>query len=219
MREWPTAVTFGLFGENSFSSADLELSLVSKLKQRLRTAGSTLFDLTWSVVDTPSRRSVCALRASARRTRGSACGSWPTATAEDARSAARHGYMNEGHPGTTLLDAARLATWPTPLAADSRGRAGEGKVELPNVACLATWPTPTAHDHKGAPFEPMDYNSRTLHEVVRLTSGAPSNGSSAETTLPGRLNPAHSRWLMGFPRVWDDCVPTETQSFRKSRRT
>jgi hypothetical protein len=34
---------------------------------------------------------------------------WPTPVKEDARSSARDGYMIEGHSGTTLLDAARLA--------------------------------------------------------------------------------------------------------------
>ena len=39
--------TFGLSGSISSASVALELSLVSKLKQRLTTDGSTLFKLTW----------------------------------------------------------------------------------------------------------------------------------------------------------------------------
>lgn len=37
--------------------------------------------------------------------------------------------------------------WPTPLVSDSRGSAGVGKRELPNIAKQAGWPTPCARDH------------------------------------------------------------------------
>jgi site-specific DNA-cytosine methylase len=45
-----------------------ESSLVSKLKQRLTTDGSTLFNLTWREKATPAGRLVYRLRASGRRT-------------------------------------------------------------------------------------------------------------------------------------------------------
>jgi hypothetical protein len=51
---------------------------------------------------------------------GHAVKHWPTATATDARSSARHGYMIEGHQGTTLLDAVRQE-WPTPTVAAAEG--------------------------------------------------------------------------------------------------
>jgi len=68
---------FGRRGIASSASAALQSSLVNRLKQRLDTAGSTLFAMTWSEKATPSGRSVCLLRASGHRTSGNDSGLLP----------------------------------------------------------------------------------------------------------------------------------------------
>jgi hypothetical protein len=75
-KEQTTNVTCGQFGLNSLSSADLTLSLGNKLKARLSTAGSTLFNLTWREKVTALGLRVSLLRASVRRISDTDCTSW-----------------------------------------------------------------------------------------------------------------------------------------------
>jgi len=51
------------------------------------------------------------------------------------------------------------------------------------------------------------------------TSGALLTGSTARMEAGGQLNPAHSRWVMGYPPEWDDCAVTAMPSSRKSARS
>jgi len=140
--------TFGLRGFRSSASADLQSCLVNRLRAVTDCTGSILFSLTWKVLSTPSGASCSLLRASALRTGDTASTSWPTTTGRDGTSSRRHGYMDKGHPGTTLHDAALLASWPTCQTRDgNRGgqakRTTTGRSNLDDHAMLAgAWPTP-----------------------------------------------------------------------------
>jgi len=191
-RVFPTPVISGPSGTGLFENADLSQLLASRLQAKLASSGSTLFRLTWKRRVTPSGRLIFALQASVPRTSGSGCTGWPTPTANSSTG-----------PGTLGRD---------------------GGMNLQTAAELTGWPTPAARDWKGVPDTPPTHNSRPLNEVAALVrspgraDGGTLNGSAAGMEKRGLLNPAHSRWLMGLPPVWDDCAVMAMRSLRRKPR-
>ncbi len=197
--------TCGPSSAASSRSAALQSSLESRLRQRLDGIGSPLFVLTWKHWDMPSGPPICAVRASAPRTSGSACGGWPTPDTgreESLESFQRRvERMKERHPekggmGSTgpLHIAAQLAGWPTPRVGNNGGHGNADRA--------------------------MDGTNSRIEDTAQLVAPGPtSTGSPAAMEKPGQLNPAHSRWLMGYPAAWDSCGATAMQSIRTSRRS
>jgi hypothetical protein len=167
-----TVATSGRHGSPSSASADLERSLVSRLRTELASSGSRLYVLTWKERGTESQVAIWGRRASVPHTSDSASGSLPR------------------------------AGWATPVATEIGNTLENYRAMKANMASGAR----TAITHP------------SLQAQLVVDRGTTATGSPAPMESRGRLSPAHSRWLMGFPAAWDDCVPTETRSTRRSRR-
>lgn len=245
-----TSDTSGLHGTGSSKSVALQSSLASRLQAETQSLGSTLYRLTWKTWAMPSGRMLVRQRASAHRTSETAAigAGWPTPTTRDWKDGANPNV--DVPLNALLGRVVWLAGWPTPTVgnatgsqmakgASPTGRRPDGTkatVSLPQVASFAGWPTPVSRDHfpahsaeyiaakKAQGHGMSNLNDVVVHQVsgaARFTaSGQMLTGSDAGMESGGPLNPAHSRWLMGYPTVWCACAPTATRSTRtKARRS
>ena len=238
-KEPPMPATSGLISTTSSASAVLQRSLGSRLRARMAAYGSPEYALTWKDWDMASGPPICALRASGHRTSGSGFTGWPMPLANDELGSTHcYGPKVEGKERARFLKlpgAALTAGWRTPIARPNgvggrninpetaRRKLERGNmIELDDqVLLLVGWATPRQSDGSKNVRTPEG----AANEIARkgpqndLVSGLVPSGSPASTEKRGALNPAFSRWIMGFPPEWDDCVATATPSSRKSRRS
>ena len=141
---------------------------------------------------------------------------WPTPTTTDATQGSPETpeakRARGAHTGTSMIDAACLAGWPTPMAGTpaQNGYNEAGNTDSGRKTAALCGAQILGH---GVTFDP-DWTG----PARRTHLGALQTGSSAAMDGGGQLNPAHSRWLMGYPPEWDACAPTETRSSRRSRQ-
>ncbi len=166
--------------------------------------------------------------------------SWPSPMAG---SPATETYNEAGDTCNGRKTRLLVAGWATASARDHKDGMGQACANLPKTAQeagrgiplsrevhLTHWTSPNVNEQNERPDVKDARNARhraagkmkgvgsyKLSTQVQ-TLGQTPTGSTAETANIGQLNPAHSRWLMGYPPAWDVCAVTAMPSSRKSRR-
>ena len=204
-----TRATSGPSSSASSRSAVLALSLENRLRASLDVDGSPEYVLTWKRWPMQSGLSILALRARGRRTSDNASGGWPTPRTPTGgpESAARKQELGRTQSGGGDLQAAALMSgWPTPNAQNFNDGESIETWEARRQQNLAKG---INGNGQGTPLAIAAQLAGVRNP--RNAAGQTTISSPAATTRSGVLNPAHSRWLMGYPRAWDEAAPGRSE--------
>lgn len=103
-----------------------------------------------------------------------------------------------------------------------------GLAEQVEAFLMAPWPTTSVRDVKGGflggrirkgkwSTDVLDVAAQLVMPCRLTASGDLLTGSDAKMENSGQLNPAPSRWLMGYPKAWDEAALRAWKSFRKQQ--
>lgn len=170
-----TLVTSGRIGFGSSASVVLQSSLVSRLKQRLDMAGSTLFKLTWSQPLTPLGRRYLRQRASGLRTSGQGFTSLPTPNTSNTldtipRDGLRPSRIATNRKSGYLTEIVPLVNVATPSARDWKDTTGMSE---------------TGTDPDGSTRSRLDQLPRQA--ALLADSGQTATGGTGATASGGQL--------------------------------
>jgi hypothetical protein len=186
-----------------------------------------IYSMRWKEKVTPRGRRYFQLVASGRRTSVSDCGlpaGWPSSTvgnaqgSQMAKDASPTGKRPDGSKATVSLNqVATFAGWPTP-AANTYGENLEREMERRkrlkekhgngNGSGLTT----TVAAQMAA------VGTEELGPARITANGTILTGSYAGMESGGQLNPALSRWLMGYPVAWCQAAIRAARNMSTRRR-
>jgi len=161
-----------------------------------------------------------AMQAQTVLTSGATLSGWCSPTAQDGSRGSLPPRPQD--TGVPLSQQVALSGWPTTTTRDHKDGDGQSCANVPSNCLLGRvvhltvgWATPRASDPKCGHTYTEKCEGKDLPKDVNLVIGPITNSSPAETAKRGALNPALSRWLMGYPVEW--CIAA-LQAFRKLKQ-